>query len=175
MSFVTDMYFLDARSLALELRKGTFSEYRTVKHLVTSFVLGGFGFSIPLTATFENPEHPLRDAGIQLTVFIVVGVITYYGTWLTYNAHRKGDGRDYFLRFAALSLPIGVRLTLLFFGIMVGLMALTALLASRVGPVAQDIFEIMYVFATFTFAAMFFLRMRTYLAVAGAENDTTAV
>lgn len=175
MSFVSDIYFLDARSLALELKNGTFSEYRAVKHLLTTFVLSGFGFTIPLTATFEKTEHALRDNLASATVFIVVGVITFYGTWLTYSTHMKGDRKDYFLRFAALSLPVGLRLTLVFLLVMAVLLVSIAEMSPALGPNAPVAYYAAYFVAACTYTTLFFARMRTYLAIAGSVSDSTAV
>lgn len=175
MSFASDIYFLDAKTLALELREGTFSEYRAVKHLVTVFVLSGFGFTIPLTATFEQTEHALRDNLASVAAFIVVGVIAFYGTWRTYSTHMKGDRKDYFLRFAALSLPVGIRLALVFLVVMAVLLASLSVLSPALGPSAPEAYFTAYFLATCTFTALFFARMRAYLAIAGSVSDSTAV
>ena len=169
------MYFLDAKSLALELRHGTFSEYRAVKQAIAILIVSGGASSGILQAGYsEAPALGVGVLSLNVLAFIVSGLIAYFGMWLTYQVNRRGDGRDFFLRFAALSLPISVTLIIQYILLCVLLLLASTLLAM----LSKSTFGFTVVY--FPFAAllgfylltvMFYLRMRNYLALASGMAD----
>ena len=54
MKALADIYFYNAMGLATELRNGTVSEARAVKHLIASIILGGVGFEVPVSIEFQE-------------------------------------------------------------------------------------------------------------------------
>ena len=161
-----DIYFYNALALANELKDDTFSEYRAIKHLIVSFIIGGIGFTIPISAEFQNDNVGLVETLTHFALFIVTGIISYYGVWLTYQVNRKGDSKDYFLRFASLSLPIGIQLITICIGVALMLMVLTMVLVSSLGSVGVYIYFVLYAALVIIFTLMFFSRMRRYMAIA---------
>lgn len=169
MTFLSDIYFLDAKSLALELRNGTFSEHRAVKQaIVQAIVSGGASSGLLQVGASEGPAWSLGVLSLKVLAFSVSGLIAYFGMWLTYQVNRKGDGKDYFLRFAALSLPISVKLIIQYIALCVLLFLASTLLAtlSESLSFAVAYFPFAALLGFYVLAAMFYLRMRTYLAIA---------
>lgn len=170
MNALKDIYFYNAFGLASEIRSGTLTEYRAVKHLIASTIISGIGFDVPLSIEFGEYNIRSLDALGGLVMFVLLGVISYYGVWLIYQVNRKGDGKDFFMRFSALSLPVGIQLAVLFLGIGIVLMAFAFILSEQFGEVGAVISQLIFYAATVVFSVMFFLRMRKYIAVA-ANSD----
>ncbi len=166
-----DIYFYNALALANELKNGTFSEYRAIKHLIVSFIIGGIGFTIPISVEFQDENMGFVETLTYLTSFIITGIISYYGVWLTYQVNSKGDSKDYFLRFVSLSLPVGIQLMVVFLGIALILMFLTMALVSSLGAGGAYIYFVLYMTLTIIFTSMFFARMRRYIAIATGVNE----
>ena len=170
MKALADIYFYNAMGLATELRNGTVSEARAVKHLIASIILGGVGFEIPVSVEFQATTSGLGQLISYLAIFIITGVISYYGVWLTHQVNGKGDGKEYFLRFAALTLPIGIQLVVLFLGVGLLLVLLAMALTSTLGEWGAYLTEAGFYLAVIAFTAMFFIRMRRYIGVASGFN-----
>lgn len=166
MNALADIYFYNAEGLAAELREGTVSETRAVKHLVATIILGGVSFDVPVAVDFEVSTSGFGYFVSYAALFIITGVISYYGVWLTHQVNGKGDGKDYFLRFAALTLPIGIQLVILFIGVGLLLVFLSMALTSAMGEWGIYLTTAAFYLAAIAFITMFFLRMRRYIGVA---------
>lgn len=172
MKALADIYFYNALALAHELRNGTVSETRALKHLIASLILGGISFEVPITVEFQVSASKLDGFSAYFALFIIMGVITYYGAWLTHQVNTKGDGKEYFLRFAALTLPIGIQLAVLFIAVGLMLAMLGMVLTTALGEWGMYITEATFYVLIIAFTAMFFLRMRKFISIAsGAGAD----
>lgn len=172
MKALSDIYFYNALGLANDLKDRTVSETRALKHLIASLVVGGIGFDVPIEVNFQQSASGWGGFIAYIALFIISGVISYYGTWLTYQVNSKGDGEDFFLRFASLTLPIGIQLAVLFLGVGLLLSMLAMALTSALGEWGIYLTGAGFYLAAIVFIAMFFIRMRRYIGVAsGAEND----
>ncbi len=166
-----DIYFLNSQALAEELKSGTFTEIRALKHLIVTTIIGRFFFEFPVVIEFHESEISTWQNLEGILLFIVAGFITYYGLWLTYQANKKGDGKDFFLRLTSLILPIGFKLFIYFFviGLTFGFAA-TLLVGSlsTVGAVASIAVSFLVMLA---FYSLFYIQLRNHMAiVAGYEN-----
>lgn len=170
MNALKDIYFYNAMGLANELRQGSVSEYRAVKHLAAAVILGGISFEIPITVGFEKSNIGLFGLVVSILLYIVAGVISYYGVWLTYQVNNKGDGKDFFLRFSTLTLPVGIQLVVLFFWVGVILIFLAYALASALGSAGTIITAIAFFIAMLSFLLLFFIRMRNCIAIASGAD-----
>ncbi len=170
MKTLADIYFFNAMGLATDLRNGLVSETRAIKHLIASIILGGVGFEVPISIEFHESASGVGQITGYVLMFIITGVISYYGVWLTHQVNRKGDGKEYFLRFAALTLPVGIQLVVRF--IIVGLLlALLAIpLTTALGEWGVYLVQAGFYLAAIIFTAMFFLRMRKYIGVASGVD-----
>ena len=166
-----DIYFYNARALAKELRDGSVTEYRAVKHMVATIVLSGIGFEIPITAEVSDSSSGVGHFIAFIIFFIITAIISYYGTWLTYQTNHKGDGKDYFMRFTALSLPVGIQLVVTFLWVGLALGALSAALISALDGAGIIAMSLLFYIAAMVFVALFFIRMRKYIAIAAGVND----
>lgn len=166
-----DIYFYNALALANELKNGTFTEYRAIKQMIASLVLGGIGFSVPISVEFQDDNLGFVEMLTYIISFIITGIISYYGVWLTYQVNNKGDSKDYFLRFVSLSLPIGIQLFIVFLGISIILMFLTMALVSSLGAGGAYMFYALFTILIIMFTSMFFARMRRYMAIATGLNE----
>jgi len=171
MKTLSDIYFYNALGLANELKNRTVSEAQALKHLIASLIVGGVGFDVPIEVEFQKTTSGLGGVIAYISLFIITGVISYYGTWLTYQVNSKGDGKEFFLRFAALTLPVGIQLVVIFLGVGLLLSILAMALISALGEWGVHLIEGGFYFAAIAFIATFFIRMRRYIGVAsGAEN-----
>ena len=166
-----DIYFYNARALAKELRGGSVSEYRAVKHMIATIVLAGIGFEIPITADIADSESGAIHFLFFIIFFIITAIISYYGSWLTYQVNCKGDGKDYFMRFTALSLPVGIQLVVTFIWVGLALGAVSAALISALDGAGVIVMSILFYVAAIAFVALFFIRMRKYIAIAAGINE----
>lgn len=166
MNWLSDVYLLNAEALANELRSGAVSEGRAVKHVIVAIVLGGLGFDVPISVDWKGDVASGFRMGLALSTTLVGALVTYYGMWLTYQVNQKGDGKDFFLRFAVLSLPVGIYLALVF--LIVGALLVGGIMILSVdgGIIGYYLGLASFAVASLAFAAMFFLRMRAYIAIA---------
>ncbi len=171
MKLLSDIYFFNALGLANDLKNGLVDEVRALKHLIATIILGGVGFDVPVSVEFNVTDRGTAHILINVFLFIITGVVSYYGTWLTYQANTKGDGKDYFLRFAALSLPIGIQLVLPFLviGLVIALMAMSV--TSSMGVIGIYLTEGAFYILGIAFLVTFFLRMRHYIEIASKANE----
>ncbi|UTW05166.1 hypothetical protein KDX31_09300 [Amphritea atlantica] len=160
-----DIYFFNSRGLSEELKSGTFSEVRALKHLIVTAVIGRFSFEFPVEIAFSESEISMWKSLASLLILIVSGVITYYGLWLAYQANEKGDGKDFFLRLASLSLPIGLKLFMYFLVAGVALGFTSTLLISGLGSVGAVITVVAMFVATLVFYSLFYLQLRNHIAI----------
>ena len=166
-----DIYFYNALALANELKNDTFSEYRAIKHMIVSIILGGIGFSVPISVEFQESSIEFIETLSFILSYIITGIISYYGVWLTYQVNNKGDSKDYFLRFVSLSLPIGIQLMVIFTGITVILVFLSIALTTAIGSSGAYLSSILFFIVIILFTIMFFSRMRRYIAIATGLNE----
>lgn len=171
MRHLEDIYFYNAMGLASELKAGTVSEARAIKHLIAGIILGGIGFEIPISVKFEETISGFSHLLAGLSVFMITGLISYYGVWLSHQVNDKGDGKDFFLRFATLGLPVAIQLVVLFLGVGLLLVVATIALTSMVGVFGAYLAVAGFYIASIVFVAMFFLRMRKYIAIASGADE----
>jgi len=169
MHALKDIYFLNAKGLAEELRDETVSEARVVKHLIVTIILVGIGFQVPVSTEFQY-HFGIVGTVVDVLYFIVAGIVSYYGVWLTYQANSKGDGVEYFLRFTALTLPVGIQVFLLFLGVALIMAVLAIPLSSAIGGKSVYVIEAMVFVVSIIYVATFFLRMRKYISIASKSE-----
>lgn len=165
ITMLKDIYFLDVKKLTEELQKGSFSEVRTLKHLIVTAVLGGIAFEYPVYIDFSESEVSLWQGVIGLLTFILSAVITYYGLWLTYQTNQKGDGKDFFLRLAALMLPIGLRLAIYFLVAGITLAILATGMVGALGAIGAVVSLILMLVAVCAFYGLFYVQLRNHIAI----------
>ena len=166
-----DIYFLNTQALTEELKSGTFTEIRALKHLIISTIIGRFSFEFPVVIEFSESEISIWRNIFGILLFIVSGFITYYGLWLTYQANQKGDGKDFFLRLTSLILPIGFKLVIYFLliGLVLGFIA--TLLVSSLNTVGMVVSVTLLFVATVVFYSFFYIQLRKNIAIiSGHEN-----
>lgn len=168
---LNDIYFLNSQKLVEELKAGTFTEVRALKHLIVTAILGRFAFEFPILIEFSESEISLWSNLIGMLLFVVAGVITYYGLWLTYQANTKGDGKDFFLRLTALILPIGFKLVLYFMLISLVVVSIIMLLVSNLNAVVAIISMVIFSVVMVAFFSAFYIQLRNHMAtLSGYEN-----
>lgn len=173
MKFLSDIYFLNAKALAIELRASELSEHRAVKHLVVATILAGIGFEMPILVGYSESSLEANQFPAHLFGAVVItGIISYYGVWSTYHINAKGDGKDYFLRFSSLTLPVGIQLVVSFLIIGVILLLLSFLFPLLLlGISSLDSIEIINSFLYILFTVLFFARMRQYITMASGAGE----
>ena len=170
MSVFRDVYFFSADALASQIRSGEITEIVALKHLIVGSMMFGIGYEIPLSVGFSEEELPLYDYALQVVLFLLSAVIIYYGTWLSYQTNMKGDGQDFFLRFIALSLPIGLQLAVVFCVVAIALTAVTQALSSSLGATGGLYSLALWYLASLAFQALFFYRVKYCMQIASGHN-----
>lgn len=166
-----DIYFLNSQALAEELKSGTFTEIRALKHLIATAIIGRFAFEFPVVIEFYESEISVWSNLAGILLFIIPGFITYYGLWLTYQANQKGDGKDFFLRLTSLILPIGFRLAIYFLTVGLALGFIAILLVGNSGTVGAIVSIAILALAVVAFYSLFYIQLRNHMAVvSGYEN-----
>ncbi|HHJ35822.1 MAG TPA: hypothetical protein ENJ87_08640 [Gammaproteobacteria bacterium] len=171
MKGLKDIYFYNANGLATELKDGSFSQYRAVKHLIASLVLFGIGFEIPVTIKFTESNINAAQLIVQIVLFIIAGVISYYGAWLVYQVNEKGDGKDFFMRFTVLSLPVAIQLIVIFLWVGLLFAVVAIALTSTIGILGAYLTLVGVFVAVPVFLILYFIRLRKYIAIAAGVNE----
>ena len=171
MDSLKDIYFYNAIGLAEELKQGTFSQHRAIKHLVASLVLFGIGFEIPVSVEFSESNLNATQTIGQIVLFIIAGIISYYGAWLVYQVNEKGDGKDFFMRFTVLSLPIGIQLIVVFLWVGLLFAVVATALTSTIGIYGAYLTLAGVFIAVPVFLILYFLRLRKYIAIASGISE----
>ena len=105
------VYFLRSGELSEKLSRGEVSDDLAFNHLLLYSMLFAGYISIPVVVTCSaGSEYGFR---YQTLSFIVFAGVQYWGMKWLYRTNSQGDGRDFFLRWAALSLPVGVQVLII--------------------------------------------------------------
>ncbi len=163
MSVLEGMYFYDARSLAKELRNGTFSEQRAVKQMIGSILLFGLIGGTPVSIEVSGSGPAMLAFAYTIVIAALVLAVIVRGVWTTYRANAEGDGKDYFLRIAALALPVGVQMILIFVVVGLVMALLFVALVKGMTPIGRLVMVVSAAALLPAFVLAFLLRMRKYL------------
>lgn len=166
MIALREIYFFKANALAREIRQGNISEVLALNHFIVGIILSGIGYEVPLSVDFGRADLPTFVPFVEVIAFILVAIITYYGSWLAYQANRKGDGNDFFMRYAALSLPIGLQLVVAFFFVAITLVLVANIVSSTLGVVGGGLSLVLFYVMGLVFQCAFFLRLRACIYIA---------
>ena len=101
------MYFWKTESLAAELRNGTLSQKDRFRYLLTFLII---------TALFADVSYYISEAPstVAISESTLVVLITIFGTIWCYRTNKSGDDLEFIERFICLSLPVLVRLIVIF-------------------------------------------------------------
>ena len=104
------MYLWNTKALAGELKDGTLGQRERFEYLLLFVTLT----VIAMESGRYSSEQPSLLMWVDSALAIV---ITVAGTWLCYQANRKGDDREFIDRYICMAFPIAIRLLVLLFGI----------------------------------------------------------
>ena len=106
-----DLHFLKSSELSEKLHRGEISDELAFKHLLAYSVLFAGYITVPVVVTCSADT----DSGFryQILNFILSAGVQYWGMKLLYQTNSQGDGKDFFLRWAALSLPVGIQVVII--------------------------------------------------------------
>ena len=166
-----DVYFFNAAALAKELKDGKLSELRAVKHMAIVLMLGGLGLGFPVNIQYGEETISLFNRSLWYFFVLVCAMITYYGVWWAHQVNSKGDAKDFFLRFAVLSLPVGIQVTALFIVIGAAFAITSPLIFFSLGRTGSMLATIFYWVLEIAFIITFFIRMLKYISMAASANE----
>lgn len=111
-----ELHFLKSSELSEKLHRGEISDELAFKHLLAYSVLFASYIYVPVVVTCSDG----KDSWFwhQLLHFLVSAGVQYWGMKLLYQTNSQGDGKDFFLRWAALSLPVGIQVLII--GVILG-------------------------------------------------------
>ncbi|WP_299022511.1 hypothetical protein [uncultured Photobacterium sp.] len=101
-----NIYFWDYKAVAKRLYNGDFTETDSLRQFVALMIISGISIPVPFSFYIISVNKPIA---LDVFSFILSGVIAYVGYWWVYQSHVKNEGSEFFLKLAALELPIGFR------------------------------------------------------------------
>jgi hypothetical protein len=120
-----DLYFLNSRELSERLNRNDISDDLAFKHFLIYSVLFSNAIALPIFVTCSEVET--YSWWHHVFHFVIFSIIQVWGLKSLYKTNKKGDGKNFFLRWATLSLPIGVKVYIIgaiLFAIVTGLLFL---------------------------------------------------
>jgi len=149
------MYLWNVKALVEDLKANKVYQKEKMKYLLVSTILEMLISLLPLQySTFGYLEF------VQTVLYILILTI---GILLCYEANSRGDNKEFVERFICISLPLQIRISLLFIIVMVAELILF-------GPSNKHIIS----FVNITLAGIiFFTRVRSYIIdISGANNSS---
>ena len=172
MNFFSNIHFFDARSLADKLIGGEIDHFTATKHLAIWIGISGIGIGLPFPSQYPdyqlNGMNAIRDV-IGYVIFPLI--ISYVGITSAYKVNSKGDDKDFLLRYAALSLPVGVRLSLTFAILFLFISIIAFALIYIYGYMFPFSMDETYSSVYFIYVIMFFTKMHAMIAYASKGNE----
>jgi hypothetical protein len=103
------MYLWNTEALAVKLKDGELSQKERFKYFFIFIVLTALLMEVCLYVGEIPSVITITEAAITL-------IITIGGTLLSYKKNRDGDNKEFIDRYVCLSIPILIKLTVLFVG-----------------------------------------------------------
>lgn len=103
---IQDIYFKNSKELAKKIQNGEISEWIAIKNFI---FYSAFMASYAIPVTFECNQDDTFTFTSNILHFAILAIIQVWGFRLLYNTNQKGDGKDFFFRYCALSLPISIQ------------------------------------------------------------------
>jgi hypothetical protein len=156
------MYIWNVKALAQDLKAGQVSQKEKMKYFLVTIIVQMLMTSMPAQPSLQYGDF------IRTVIF---SIITAIGIVVCYKANSRGDDKEFVERFICLSLPIGVRISLLLFiGLILDIIIATVL---QFGPQALEvsifIVSIIVLIITLTW-------MRSYIIdVSGAGENSPGI
>ena len=121
---IEEHYFINANALAVKLHQQEVSEDLAFKHLLVFSMLFASALVFPVAVSCTQSD--VFAFWYQIANFFAFALLQFWGMRLLYRTNKQGDGQAFFLRWAALSLPVGLQIWLislllgLVYGILIG-------------------------------------------------------
>ena len=100
------MYLWNTKALAKELKEGTLSESEKFKYYIVGTILYTVLLMLPTRGESTNTIDSL--IGILIAILII-----FFGTYMCYGVNKSGDNANFIERFICLSLPIAIKIFLI--------------------------------------------------------------
>ena len=104
---LSELYFLNSKELSKRLAEESISEKLIFLHFLPSAILSGAVVSLPIDMQWAGKEP--SSFFVQVLTFITMGIVQYWGFSRAYEINKQIDNKDFFLRYAALNLPISIQ------------------------------------------------------------------
>ena len=121
-----DIHFFNAKALARKLARNEVTEILALWHFMIQAII--LGATLTLTLNVQCGEQEESSIPVELIGFMISGFITYWGLSSLFKVNSSIDSGDFFIRYAALSLPSGMQV----FIIMLILFAIYGLAAGSI-------------------------------------------
>ena len=121
---IEELYFINANALAVKLHQQEVSEDLAFKHLLVFSMLFASALVFPVAVSCTQSD--VFAFWYQCANFFAFALLQFWGMRLLYRTNKQGDGQAFFLRWAALFLPVGLQVWLislllgLVYGILIG-------------------------------------------------------
>ena len=108
---IEEHYFINANALAVKLHQQEVSEDLAFKHLLVFSMLFASALVFPVAVSCTQSD--VFAFWYQCANFFAFALLQFWGMRLLYRTNKQGDGQAFFLRWAALSLPVGLQVWLI--------------------------------------------------------------
>jgi hypothetical protein len=166
-----DIYFFDSAKLAEMLGNGSVSDILALKHLIVVTIIFGTGYIIPVEMVIVGADYDY-SGGLIYSVgdWVLNAIISYYGLWMIYQANAKGDNKDFFKRFTALSLPVTIRLIVIMLPALFFIMLLRIEISNIISAETEIFNEVFWIVVIQVFVIYFYVLMRNSMRIASGSN-----
>ncbi len=166
-----EVYFLNSRELSERLHRNDVPEMLAFYHLLIYSMIFSSHLAIPFSFTCSSNET--SSWGQIFISFIIIAAVQFWGMNLLYKTNKKGDGKAFFLRWAALSLPVGMQLfvisfiTFIIFG---GIL----LSVSKLPDLSKNNFQFIFEVFSLLFQYIYFKLMQKNLTICSSGPQKAA-
>lgn len=108
---IEDLFFINSKALADKLHKDDISEELAFKHLLLYSMLFASAMTYPIVVSCTQSDT--FSFWYQIANFFAFALLQFWGMSWLYRTNKQGDGKAFFLRWAALSLPVGLQVWLI--------------------------------------------------------------
>jgi uncharacterized membrane-anchored protein len=159
------MYLWNISVLESKLKAGTITQRQYLGYFLIFVML----FTVGTEISGYMPDEASLES-ILSSCFVIFS--TLLGVLACYTANRKGDDKDFLERYIALSLPIGIKMTVLFICLMVVYMLVLYVLAPQEFSYYLEEMSIVYVLLGVGVTVFFYMRL--YKSIRTVASNTNA-
>jgi len=140
------MIIWSSRKLEGSLARGELSNWTKVKYLIIPAVWGSLSGPVFFLQPTYGQRQPQHHFGFWLLLALLGALLAYRGVKKCFHANESIDNRAFFERFAVLTVPVIVRLTVI-------MLPVSLLLLGMIGMM-KELYPVLYQNTSFVFGTV---------------------